>query len=164
MEVFQIILSSLLTRAEMVSIFALFTSIRFNITLGAFMVAIITFIGTICFIFIKLGIEYASNFTDASRDFGKLPCIVGPNTRLKKVDTIFRRSCRPLVTVVGSTFTITRNTFQSISQDVIFSGLINLLLTFWMHVGNSNQTALCFSLSDKLFCLFVIALVRLMSI
>jgi len=129
MEIHEILLPALLTATEVFTVFAFFTSIRFNFTLGPLMPLVILPVGIICFFLLKVCFECGARLRDASRDISKLPYLV-PTTRLMKTETVFLRSCKPITIVVGSTVTVTRNTFLTVSQDIVLMGLINLLLTF----------------------------------
>jgi len=128
MEVFQIILPAYVTGAEYFVVFAMFQAIRMN-SAELYMPTMSLTIGVLCFVILKLALESGAKLTEASRDFGKPPYVNGQE-KLSKMDTAFLCSCRPLILTVGHTFRISRDTFPTISQDIILSGLINLLLTF----------------------------------
>jgi len=129
MEVFEVmVIPAYVTGGEYFVIFAMFLLIRINFT-EPYLPVITGSIGVICFVVLKLAIEYAARLADASAEFGK-PRFSVKGTKLSKYDRAFLRSCRPLLVKVGKTFKISRDTFPTISQDIIMSGLINLLLTF----------------------------------
>ena len=131
-EVFQQLLPTSVTGAEMIIIFALFAAIRLN-THGAtnekLMALAFLSVGTITFFIFKQGIEFASKVTDASRDFSRMQ-FLQECFRCEQEDKVFLASCKPLVIKVGETFTITKESFPTISQDIILANLVNLLLTF----------------------------------
>ena len=132
MEVFQHLLPASIAGAETVIIFALFSAIRLN-TYGSthenLMALVFLSVGTICFFIFKRCIELAAKVMRVSRDFSRIP-FLQEGSRFEHRDNVFLVSCRPLVLKVGDTFVITRDTFPTISQDIILTTLINLLITF----------------------------------
>jgi hypothetical protein len=129
MEEYKFVLPAFIAGAEMVIIGTLFIAIRLHayeepfFTLSAFGIA------TACFFIHKKSIEFAAKITEASQDFSRIP-FMEKGCQLGHKDRLFLSSCKPLVLRVGSTFTITKDTFPTISNDVIMGTLINCLITF----------------------------------
>ena len=136
MEVFQpFLLLASVAGAEMVTICALFAAIRLNThgsTNEKFMA--LAFLSTrlfICFYIFKQCIEVASKVTDAFRNFSRIPFLIqGSRFRFAYENKVFLASCKPLVLTVGEICTITKQSFPTISQDIILGSIVNLLLTF----------------------------------
>jgi len=122
------LLPAYVTGSELTIVTSLFMFIRLKSTGLIFSVVIVS-ISTVTFFIFKLALEGASSLTDASQDFAKPPNLDG-SIKFTKFDLQFLRSCRPLILTVGSTFKISKDTFPTISQNVILNGAINLLLTF----------------------------------
>ena len=132
MEVFRHLLPAAVAGAEIFIIFALFTSIRLNThgsTNGSLLALSFLSVGAITFYVFKRCLEFASKVTEASRDFSRIP-FLQEGSRFLHEDKVFLASCRPLALKVGDTFIITKESFPTISQDIILTTLINLLITF----------------------------------
>ena len=129
MEVFRFILPASVTGAEVIIIFALFASLRLRETVGPIIIMLTMTLGGICFFVFKKALEFASRVTESSQDFSRTP-FLKEGDKLNKYERVFLFSCKPLVLRVGETFVITKETFPTISQDIILGNLINLLLTF----------------------------------
>ena len=132
MEVFQELVTATLAGTEFVIIFAFLAAIRLN-TYGAandkFIAFVFLSVGAMFFFLFKQSIEFASKVTDTSRDFSRIP-FLEEGSHFEHKDEVFLASCKPLVIRVGETFTFTKNSFPTISQDVILGTLVNLLITF----------------------------------
>ena len=129
MEIFRVILPVCVTGAELIIVFTLFASLRLHALVGTFIIMVVMAVGGICFIVFKEALEYASMVTESSRDFSRTP-FLKEGDKLSQYERVFLFSCKPLVLRVGETFVITKETFPTISQDIILGNLINLLLTF----------------------------------
>jgi len=129
MEVIRTLLPSYLIAGELIIISSLFLAIRLKISVGHIFTVAIVAMGIICFFILKLCLEFAAEVTETSMEFARIPYLYEMIPVTTK-DKAFWRSCRPMVISVGATFTINRETFPNISQDIILNGLINLLLTF----------------------------------
>jgi len=116
-----------ITTAELVDIFGLFATIRF-ITTDAQDLSIITLIFVlIVFALLKVGLQFASGVTISSERFARTQI---NGFRFRKEDQLFLKSCKPLAIRIGGTFTVTDETFPTISQYIIMNNVINLLLLF----------------------------------
>ena len=119
--------------AEVVIISGLFVAIRLN-TYGTsteerLLALVFLSVETNCFFVFKQCIEFASKVTDASRDFSRIP-FLQKGSRYEHKDREFLASCKPLTFKVGETFTINRESFPTITMDIILGTLVNLLITF----------------------------------
>jgi len=128
-EIIQIILPTWVVGAEAIVVFALFLAIRCSISLGSLLTFMLVFMGVICFVTLKVIFKFAGKLTDDSRIFEN-PLYLSLNYGISKTELAFWRPCKPLAFVVGSTINVTRNTFPTVSQDIILVGITNLLVTF----------------------------------
>ena len=86
-------------------------------------------IGAIAFFIFKRAMEFASKVTGSSQDFSRIP-FLQKGSELAHQDKVFLTSCKPLEIKVGATFIITKESFPTISQDIILGILVNLLMMF----------------------------------
>ena len=128
MDVYLFLLPAYITAAELVIIVTMFLVIRLNVSAGQFMTVLSLSVGIVTVLCLRFGIDFASKLYDFSRNFSTTP--FEDVKRFTKYDRCMLASCRPLQLKVGETFKITRNTFPTISQDIILGSLVNLLLTF----------------------------------
>ena len=132
-EVYQLFLPLCMVGTELIIIFALFLAIRLNADTQAqdkLIIAVSALsIGAISFYNLKQGVEFSSKITESSREFSRIP-VLGKGACFEPKDRLFFASCKPLVAKVGGTFIITRQSFLTISQDIILGSLVNLLITF----------------------------------
>ena len=129
MEVFEFIIPVCVTGGEVIILFTLFVSIRLNILVEPIIVLTTISIGGICFFVFKKTFDFASRITEACREFSQPPFLQRGN-HFEKQDRLFLLSCKPLEIKIGAPIVITKNTFPTISQDVILGNLFNLLLIF----------------------------------
>jgi len=127
MDVFKTLLPAFVAGAELFIIFSMFLVIRMNLALGFLFSAVGISLGINCFVFLKLSLQFSAKVTSSSKAFSTTP-YVSRKTHFSKEDRRFLASCRPLALRVGSTFTISRETFPTISQDIILIKLMNLLV------------------------------------
>jgi len=118
------ILSSVVI-GETVTIFSLYVFIRTQLKAGIVGPMILS-IGGMSYYSIKVGLEINAWLTDMSRQF----CRPNNARELNKEGRSRLASCQPLTLVVGSTFTVTKATMPTISQDIILGNLINLLVSY----------------------------------
>jgi len=127
MEVFQFLVPAYFLGIEFIIIVTLFVSIRVGFSIE-FLIAIFAFaIGLITFYGFMSTIHLASNVTELS--VGYIVTLLSDKSNTK-ADKCFLISCRRLKVRIGSTFTVTAETFPTVFQDVIVGYLINLLVTF----------------------------------
>ena len=130
MEVFHYLLPAILTASEMVILFSLFLAIRLNTYTDEQLFTVLAIcIGGISFFTLKQALEYAAKVMESSQAFSKIP-FLKRGCHFEIEDRLFLASCKPLVISVGGTFSITNDTFPTISQNIILVNLINLLITF----------------------------------
>jgi len=86
--------------------------------------------GAICFGSLKFGLQFLALLTNISKNFSRIPYEKEKWTRFNKEDRIFLVSCRPLWFRVNDTFTVTEQTFLTVTNDIILSNVINLLVAF----------------------------------
>jgi len=119
----QLLLPSFMTAAEFLVIFTLYTGIRTNSILLRIMALIISGIG---YFVLKTAFEFGAVITDSSREFLKFSNALN----LRKEDRLLISSSQPLTFTIGNTFTISKQTFPTISQDIILTGVVNVLVTY----------------------------------
>jgi len=125
MEAFRIMLPCFMTTAELVCISGLYLAIRLNGVIGIFLAGVFFNFAAACFCIFKISLEFAAKVTTISEGFSKIHSRERP---LTKLDRCFLASCGKLKLKVGETFTITGDTFPTVSQDIILGNLINLLV------------------------------------
>jgi len=127
MDAFGVLLPVYVTAAELVVTSSIFSSIK--MTNSTFFAIPLLAVGLICFSILKVALEFASKVTTNSRDFSRTPYPAGGRPiMLSQEEKVFLQSCKPLLLRVGDTFTITEETFPTISQDIIMTNVINLLV------------------------------------
>jgi hypothetical protein len=128
MEFFQFLLPFYLTGAELLSVAALYCAIRMHVSLGLFTVLALG-TGMTCFLTLKVALEFSAKVGESSREFSQTP-FLPEGSLFTKEYRMFLKSCKPLDLRVGDSFPITKDTFPTISQDIILGNLINLLVGF----------------------------------
>jgi len=83
-------------------------------------------LGGVSYFCTKTALDFAADLTERSLEFCK-PTRLQP---LSKEDKCRLPSCKPLKTVIGGTFTVTKRSVLTISQDVILGNVINLLVGY----------------------------------
>jgi len=121
------IMLPLITLEEVFVVVTLYTSIRMEVK-GGFLTLIILGLSANNYSALKTICEASVAMTEASAGFSKLIKKIGSGSRLGKEDRLMLAACRPIKTVVGSMFTISRETLPTITQDIILGNVINLLL------------------------------------
>ncbi len=119
------LLTGFLVMIQVIIVLSLVLSIRMNINAG-FVVPIVLFVGGVGYTILKLVLEYQGNLTRLSKEFRQPAGLRGFN----KEDKCRLASCRPWRIVIGNTFTITRQTFATISQDIILGNVVNILVAY----------------------------------
>jgi len=127
MDVFKTLVPVFVVGAELFILFSMFLVIRLNLALGFLLSAVGISLGINGFVFLKLALGFAAKVTSSSKAFSSTSYLTR-KTHFSKEDRRFLISCRPLAFRVGSTFTISRETFPKISQDIILTKLMNLLV------------------------------------
>jgi len=123
--IFRNIIAIWLVTAEALIIIGFFITIRMNTRLGLITVFALVLAGITFFCF-KFLTDFATNLMDRSLEFCK-PKTPRP---LSKEIKYCLSGCQPLKTPVGGTFTVTKETFPTVSQQVILDNLINLLVAY----------------------------------
>ena len=126
--IFRNIVAIWLVTAEALMIIGFFIAIRMNTRLGLITVFALVLAG-ITLVCAKFLMEFAAELTDRSQEFCK-PRTPRP---LSKEIKCYLSGCQPLKTsigLLGGTFTVTKETFPTVSQDVILGNLINLLVGY----------------------------------
>ena len=130
MEIYQYLLPVSVAGVEMFIIFAFFAAIRLNTYANEKFLALVALsAGALGFFIFKQCIDLATKVTDSSRDFCRIP-FLQKGSRFVREDKVFLASCQPLLMRIGHTFTIEKQSFPTISQDIILGTLVNLLITF----------------------------------
>jgi len=128
---FRTLLPTFILAGELIIIAGFFLPIRFSFSSGGTVLFITLAVGLSSALTFKKSLEGASYLTKASREFSRAPY---PSTkypvRFSKEDRIYLASCRPLVIKVAGSFAITKETFPTVSRDIILGNVINLLLMF----------------------------------
>jgi len=122
MEFYRALYPILTVAAEIMIIFTAYVAIR---TDSVFMRAVAFIVSATVFIFLKTALEFGANLAESSREFLKL----SNGHNLPEEDKLMMAASRALTIVVGNTFTITKETFPTISQDIILDQLITLLVS-----------------------------------
>jgi len=120
------LLPVIIPMGEMLLITTTFTLIRFH---NSFIPAILVpffFVGILAGEMLMLAIQLAVNLTNCSQQFIDLGSKF--STHFSKADKKFFKSCQPLKWKIGGSFTIVKDTFIKIMNDVVINGVINLLL------------------------------------
>ena len=129
MDVFKVLVPAYITESEFLILAALFLAIRLGVSPGFIFILIDVPIGLACFSCLKFGIEFAATVTELSRSCSWTP-FLKYRSNFTKEDRTFLKSCATLKFKVGETFTISRETFPTMSQQIILNNLVNLLVTF----------------------------------
>ena len=129
MNVFGILVPALVTGAQLLILASLFLVIRIGVSSGILFIILDVPLGIMCFICLKTGIEFASNVTELSQNCSWTP-FLNHRPDFTKKDRIFLKSCALLKFKVGETFTITKVSFPTMSQQIILGNLVNLLVLF----------------------------------
>ena len=118
------------TATEMLVILTFFLAIRLNADGNDKLLVAVSClaVGAMSFYNLKQGLEFASKVTESSRDFSQVP-FLQKGYQLAHKDKVFLASCKPLETKVG-VFTITKESFPTISHEIILGNLVSLLVTF----------------------------------
>jgi len=117
-----------LLATELMIIGALFSAVRLNTSLGITSSLILTSCALMGLITLKLDFDIAINLSEESISFKNLVNLERPRSSAE--ERRFLKSCRIIEVDVGGMFTITRQSFPSIVQDIILANLINLLLMY----------------------------------
>ncbi len=112
--------------AEFLIVVTFYSVIRLSSSFNAFITLTLMAVGLVAGMVLKLGIDVAVRVTEKSETIRALALRKG----FTKADIRFFRSCRPLKWKIGSTFTITRETFPHILNEIIIANVINLLVAF----------------------------------
>jgi len=116
--------------AEAIIISTVFLVIRLHQVSGWLVTLFCLFDGILCFFAFKATLQFSARVRDSSIEFARLPYVKRARDRLSKSDKLFLASCKPLELRVSSTFTVTRESFPTISQYIILASIINLLVIF----------------------------------
>jgi len=122
---FRSIMTCFIVLAEVLVILSLYITIRMNIS-GGFLVALVVAMGGACYFVLKAVIKFSARLSEVSREF----CKPGGLRNLNKKHKSLIASCKPLSFAIGSTCTVTRQTFPTITQDIILSNLVNMLVSY----------------------------------
>lgn len=115
-----------LTATELMIIGALYTAFRLNMGL-LLTVALIAFAFSGLFT-VKFDFTFATKITEMSISFKQISCL--EQGKLNKENQRFLKSCRPIQIKIGNAFTVTRQNFPTIFQDIILANLVNLLVVY----------------------------------
>jgi len=127
MGTFRTLLTGFITMDQILLIISLFLVIRMNISIhGVFVPFFLLGIGGMCYFALKVALDFAGKLMQLSEEFCHPSGLRGFN----KEEKCRLASCKPLRIVVGNTFTITRQTFSTISQDIVLANVINLLVGY----------------------------------
>jgi len=129
MDAFRFLVPGIVLSAEFTAVIAFFITVRTANPNEVYICALALAVGIIDFLALKAAVVLASKVAEVSKDY--IGFMLFKNGG--KVSTLDRRvwiSCRPLLQKVGSTFTITKETFPTMSQDIILGNVITLLLMF----------------------------------
>jgi len=116
-----------LISAEVLIILSLFIVIRLKLKLGI-MSVLAMFVGGVLYFCMEIALNFAADLTDISKEFCQPSS--GRPLSLSKEEKCRLATCRPLKIVIGNTFTVTKQTILTISQDIILMSLINLLVNY----------------------------------
>jgi hypothetical protein len=111
--------------AELLIVMSMFIVLRFHTDVGA----LSGIMGGITLFIFKIAISKAVDVTESSEKFSK-NALKFNNSRMSKAKVRYIKSCRPLEWRIGHVFTVTRDLFPRILNDIIISNVINLLLAF----------------------------------
>jgi len=126
MTTFRTIVAGYLIIGEVLVILSIFIVIRLKMRLGV--VSFIALVaGGVSYFCTKIALQFSADLTDRSKEFSKP---FGRLLSLSKGDKCPEALCKPLKLVIGSTFTVTKQSILTISQDIILMNLINLLVTY----------------------------------
>jgi hypothetical protein len=129
MDFYTFLLPAYITGSELLTVASLFFAIRLNAVLGLHFTVIMFLVGIITFIILKVALEFSAKVGELSVGFSRNP-FLPEGRQFTREDKSFLKSCKPLKLRVGSSFSIVKDTFPTISQDIILGNLINLLITF----------------------------------
>jgi hypothetical protein len=115
--------------AEALLLASLYLIVSLNVAVGVLFTLLTILVFIIVFGCLKFALKYSSEMTEVSKDFARYPYLRDGRS-LTKADRAFFASCKPLALQVGYTFTITKETFPTISKDIVLENLVNLLLGF----------------------------------
>ena len=116
--------------AEALTIIGLYSTIRLGRFLGPFLLIDLIIVDVLCILVIQIVMKYACKMTDYSTVFSKYStmCTEEPGGRLTVEEKKFFKSCRPLRWKLSDCFTVTRNSFPNIIDQIIIQSVINLLI------------------------------------
>jgi len=127
-ELVSFILPTIIPAAESMVIVTSFATIRsFRNTEFELLFSIIL-LGVLTLIVLDLAITFAVNVTEVSKEFVKVAQKLA--VKNPKYIQLYLNSCQPLLWRIGRTFTLHRDTFPRIVDEIILNILINLLLVF----------------------------------
>jgi len=127
MDVFKHLVPVLFIGAEFMIIMAMFACIRLGFSKQIILAILAFAIAVILFCVLMFALVLSSGITKGSA--GYVDELVNAATSTK-ANKRFLISCPPLELRIGSTFTVTQQTFPTILQDVLIGNIINLLVTF----------------------------------
>jgi len=125
MATFRTNIAGVLTIGEALTILSLYIIIRMKLRLGL-IGPFAVMLGAIFYFAMKTALQYCAALTARSQEF----CKPSSFRSLSKEDRCRLASCKPLTVVIGSTFTVTKQSFLTISQDIILINVINLLVAY----------------------------------
>jgi len=117
-----------LTATEVMIIGSLYTAVRLNRTNGIYFSLLLGSLGVRGLLKIKMDLGFAMRMTELSINFKHLVRLEGARCTVE--DRRFLDSCLPIRLKLGDTFTVSKNTYYTIVQDIIISNLVNLLVTY----------------------------------
>jgi len=115
--------------AEVILITSIFTVIRFHDRFNQLLLLALIFVALFAGIMLGLAIENAVRVTTKSAKMGELGSSSG--RRFEKEDVAFFKSCLPLKWKIGGSFSLNRDTFIRIMNDVVVVGVMNLLIAYF---------------------------------
>jgi hypothetical protein len=122
LEISRILLPTYIGLAEGLILASLYLIICFNVAVGTFITLLTGLIFIIVFGCLKFALKYGSEMTEWSEEFARHPYSADCRN-FTKADRVFFASCKPLILKVGHTFVITKETFHTISQDIVLGFL-----------------------------------------
>jgi len=127
MDVFKLLVPILFIGAEFTIIIAIFLCIRVGFSKQIIFAILAFATGVIIFCVLMFALVFSSGITKGSA--GYIDALVNAAI-CTKASKLFLNSCPPLQLRIGSTFTVTQQTFPTIMQDVLIGNITNLLVTF----------------------------------
>jgi len=127
-EEIQIIGPVCLSCVELITIVFIYGTIRLgaSVDVDLFLILNVFFVSLVCLVVLEIILQFAHQITQHSELLSKqqyFPDGRGPT----KEDERFMKSCRPLKWKIG-VFTVTRNTFPTILNNIVIQSVIDLLI------------------------------------